>query len=458
MSTPSGQDPPGQDPRPGPSKARRDEVINALRRGTVPARGLDLLAVGLDRIGPTIDDEIAQTAAGSGTFKCIRGEWGSGKTFASRWIADRARRAGFVTSEIQISETETPLHHLQTVYRRLVERLALGDGDTGAFRALVDGWFYVLEEDVLADGTIGEDDDDALTTGTEALIESRLAEVSRTNPTFAAVLRAYRRATHAGDRATADGLVAWLGGQPNVAASVKRYAGIRGDIDHAGALSFLQGLLTVIRDSGHGGLLVVVDEVETLQRVRSDTRDKSLNALRQLIDEVDGGRFPGLYLLVTGTPAFFDGPQGVQRLAPLAQRLAVDFSGDARFDNPRAVQIRLQGFDHDRLVELGRNVRRVFAAHNDRAERVLDVVDDTYLSELADAVAGRLGGRVGIAPRLYLKKLVGDVLDRVEQFDDFDPRRDYALTVADGELSDVERNAERGIGPDDIDLDVTGSG
>ena len=280
--------------------------------------------------------------------------------------------------------------------------------------------------------------------------------MSRTNSTFATVLRAYRRAMHDGDLATAEGLVAWLGGQPNVAAAVKRYAGIKGEIDHAGALSFLQGLLTVIRDSGHGGLLVVLDEVETLQRVRSDTRDKSLNALRQLIDEVDGGRFPGLYLLVTGTPAFFDGPQGVQRLAPLAQRLATDFSGDPRFDNPRAVQVRLAGFDHDRLVELGGNVRRVFVSGSPAAERVERLVDDTYLSDLADAVAGRLGGQVGIAPRLYLKKLVGDVLDRVELFDDFDPRRDYQLTVGDHELSEVERNAERGRTPDDIELDLGG--
>jgi hypothetical protein len=439
---------------PGPSKARRDEVIGALRRGTVPSRGLDLLAVGLEPFGPTIDDELQRAATGGGVFKCIRGEWGSGKTFASRWIADRARRAGFVTSEIQISDTETPLHHLQTVYRRLVERLSIGDGDGGAFRSLVDAWFFVLEEDVLADGTIDEHDESALAAATDRLVETRLAEVNRTNSTFAAVLRAYRRAMLDEDYATADGLVAWLGGQPNVAASVKRVAGIKGEIDHAGALSFLQGLLTVVRDSGHAGLLVVVDEVETLQRMRSDTRDKSLNALRQLIDEVDGGRFPGLYLLITGTPAFFDGPQGVQRLAPLAQRLATDFSGDPRFDNPRAVQLRLMGFDRDRLVELGRNVRTVFTSGSPAADRVASLVDDAYLSALADAVTGRLGGQVGIAPRLYLKKLVGDVLDRVELFDDFDPRRDYQLTVDDSELSDVERNAERGLSPDDVDLDL----
>ena len=440
---------------PAPSKARRDEVIDALRRGTVPARGLDLLAVGLDRFGPSIDDELARAASGAGVFKCIRGEWGSGKTFASRWIADRARRAGFVTSEIQISETETPLHHLQTVYRRLVERLAVGDGDTGAFRSLIDGWFFVLEEDVLADGTIDEHDEAALAAATDRLVEARLSDVSRTNPTFATVLRSYRRAMLEGDLATADGLVAWLGGQPNVAASVKRYAGIKGDIDHAGALSFLQGLLTVVRDSGNSGLLVIIDEVETLQRVRSDTRDKSLNALRQLIDEVDGGRFPGLYLLITGTPAFFDGPQGVQRLAPLAQRLAVDFSGDPRFDNPRAVQIRLAGFDHDRLVELGTNVRTVYVAGAEAPDRVAQLVDDSYVSDLADAVAGNLGGQVGIAPRLFLKKLVGDVMDKVDLHDEFDPREHYQLTVGDAELLEVERNLQRGGTIDDIELDLS---
>ncbi|KFC51980.1 hypothetical protein GY12_12745 [Micrococcus luteus] len=98
---------------------------------------------------------------------------------------------------------------------------------------------------------------------------------------------------------------------------MKREAGIRGDIDHDGALSFLQGLLVVLRDAGHPGLLVVLDEVETLQRMRSDVRAKSLNGLRQLMDEVDSGRFPGLYLVVTGTPAFFTGRSGVSLLPPI---------------------------------------------------------------------------------------------------------------------------------------------
>src|SRR6202035_6062624 len=100
-----------------------------------------------------------------------------------------------------------------------------------------------------------------------------------------------------------------------------------------GALCFLQGVLVMLRDSGVPDLVVVLDEVETLQRVRGDMRDKGLNALRQLLDEIDAGRFPGLYLLATGTPAFFAGPMGVQRLPPLAQRLRGDLATDGRFDN-----------------------------------------------------------------------------------------------------------------------------
>jgi hypothetical protein len=84
------------------------------------------------------------------------------------------------------------------------------------------------------------------------------------------------------------------------------------------------------------------------------------------------------------------------------------------------------------------------------------VVDDAYLADLAAAVTGSLGAKVGIAPRLYIKKLVGDVLDRVDLHPDFDPRRDYKLTVADIELTDVERNARAGAtNPDDIELDLS---
>ena len=427
------------------STRRQREVIDSLRRGTVPAHGLGLLAVGLDRFAPAIDDELAAVADGGAVFKAVRGEYGSGKTFFSRWLQERARKQGFATAEIQISETETPLHRLETVYRRIVENLTTEEYPPSALTPIVEGWFFTLESDALAAGA----DPDNLEAAVTELMEKRLGEVARSAPGFAAALRGFHQAQLAGDAADAQGLLAWLAGQPHVAASVKRSAGIKGSLDHFGAFGFLQGLLVVLRDSGFSGLVVVLDEVETLQRVRGDVRDKALNALRQLIDEVQSGRFPGLYLVVTGTPAFFDGTSGAQRLPPLAQRLATDFSGDPRFDNPRAVQIRLPGFDAAALDELGRRVRDVYCDGAD--DRVATVVDDAYLQDFARALTGELGGKVGVAPRVFLKKLVADVLDRVDQFPDFDPRRDYQLTVRRVDLTADEWAA---LSVDDVVLDI----
>jgi hypothetical protein len=434
------------------SPQRRSNIIDALRRGTVPQFGLDALAVGLTRFEAALDEELAKVATGRGAFKAVRGEYGTGKTFFGRWLQERARGKSFVSSEVQVSETETPLHRMETVYRRLIERIATADTGTGAFRSIIDGWFFALEQDVLADKTVEAPDERTLLARTEALLEKRLASVNRVAPAYAATLRAYRRAVAANQTDIAEGLIAWISGQPNVAAHIRRAAGIKGDIDHFGASNFLAGLLTILRDSGYAGLVLTIDEVETLQRMRGDTRERGLNALRQWIDEIDAGHFPGLFLLVTGTPAFFDGPQGVQRLAPLAQRLHVDFKTDARFDNPRAVQIRLSAFDIEQLTSVGCRVRNIYADGADARERLLTVVDDAYVRDLALAVTGQLGGKVGVAPRLFLKKLIADVMDRVDQFPNFDPRQHYALTLSESDMTFAERAARRADSVDEIDL------
>lgn len=435
------------------SRERRREIIAALRNGTVPSRGLDLLAVGLERFETVVAEELSTVSQGGSIFKAVRGEYGCGKTFFARWMEEFAKKKGFATAEVQISETETPLHRLETVYRRAMEQLSTSDRFLGAFRSIIDGWFYGLEEDLLAEGDIDPNDETALAARADCLLENRLFEITRATPQFAAALRMYRTAQRSGDHATAEGLSGWLSGQPHVAAPIKRLAGVKGDVDHFAALSFLRGMLLILKDSGYSGLLLVLDEIETIQRVRGDVREKGLNALRQWIDDIDGGRFPGLYLVITGTPSFFDGPQGVQRLEPLAQRLHVDFQSEDRFDNPRAIQLRLTTFNIERLVEVGTKVRDLFASDCRSPERVLRLADDSYLNLLARSTTGKLGGKVGIAPRLFLKKLVSDVLDRIDQFDDFDPRTHYRPTFSTAELTSIEREASR-QSVDDIDISI----
>src|SRR5713226_6877678 len=132
------------------SPRRRREVIDALRRGTVPANGLDLLAVGLERFTPALDSDLDAVTGGGSAFKAIRGEYGAGKTFVTRYVAERALRRGFASAEVQISETETPLHKLETVYRRVGEALRTAAFPPSALRPVIDSWFFTLESDVTA--------------------------------------------------------------------------------------------------------------------------------------------------------------------------------------------------------------------------------------------------------------------------------------------------------------------
>ncbi len=119
------------------STRKQREIIDALRRGAVPGRGLDSFAVGMDRFGEAMDRDLDLVAGGGGVFKAARGEYGCGKTFFARWLQERAMGRGFAAAEVQISESDTPLHRLETVYRRLMERLTVSGCRTGALRVII---------------------------------------------------------------------------------------------------------------------------------------------------------------------------------------------------------------------------------------------------------------------------------------------------------------------------------
>lgn len=415
-------------------------VVNALRSGLVPNQGLEHFATGLDPLVSAVNEELDFVSAGKGLSKWIRGEYGTGKTFAARYLCAQARQRRFATSEVQISVNDTPLHHLEAVYRRLIERLETAADGPNAFQAIVEGWLYQIGDEVTRLRGISEEDP-GFADATEQRLEDKLADLSKRNPAYAQVLRAYHRATHEGDFATAQGLLAWLAGQPHTDRSVLKAAGTKGKVDGQASLTFLAGLLQLLRQSGYAGLVVVLDEVETVQRMNAQTREKSLNALRQLMDMLAKEELPGLYLIVTGTRDFFEGYKGLKALAPLYQRVQVNFADDSRFDNLRAPQVRLLPFSDERLLTVGSRIRDLYPAKN--PERVAQRIDDRFLRTLVSQVTTGFGGKVSLAPRLFLRELI-DVMDRVDIHEDYDPATHYRLELDDGKLTPEELAAKHG--------------
>jgi adenosylhomocysteinase len=406
------------------------DIINALRSGTVPRSGLHHLAVGIEVEEAAILEQLDHVATGRGAYKFVRGAYGAGKTFLARLILEDALARNFVVTEAVISP-DTPLYKLEQVYARLISNLRT-PGQEHALKALLDRWIYRVEDRLIALEGFSEDDP-RLLERTEQALEADLARIAALDTGFSLAVRGYYRAQAAGDFAIAQSLIGWLSGQGTVGAAARRYAGIRGQVDRSVALIYLQAVCHVARLAGHAGLVVVLDEVETVQRLRRPEREKSLSNIRQIVDAVDGGDFRYTYFLFTGTPSFFEDRKGVPSLQPLHERIKL-METDDRFRNLRQPQIVLRAFDRERLLAVAHKVRDIYEIAYQPVDHTR--VSDAFIEKMADHLTSKFGGRVDVLPRVFLREFV-HVLDLVQDYPDYNPAAQYAF--------DAEKARREGI-------------
>lgn len=421
-----------------PDLPTRQDIAKALRSGTVPAKGLEHFAVGLEAPMASIQELLTHSVSGRSAYKFIRGAYGAGKTFLSTLAACQALDQDFLTSQVVISRAETPLHNLAQVYRKLCLGLSSRSHQGGALQSVIDRWLYELEDKVIRIDGIAEDDP-AFGPAVAQKVEQALLTLGERAGRFVACLRAYHHCQLEGDYASSRALLDWLSGEPKVSAKVKQLAGVTGTLDSTDALIFLRGLLELIRTSGHQGLVLILDEVETVSAQRRPERLKSLEVLRTLIDAIDKNEFSGLVLLVTGTPDFFEGQYGVPSLEPLHDRIRVEFSED-RPDNTRLPQIRLRNFDAHRLLQVARRVKELYpASHPERIERRMD---ESLLQAMVSVFTDGFGGKIEVVPRVFLREFV-NLLDLVD-LHDYEPRGQYSF--------DADRVAESALTADELEF------
>ena len=407
-------------------------IINALRRGTVPASGLEKIAVGLDVEEEVIAKQLEYVAQGGGDLKFIRGDYGSGKTFLVARALEIARTRGFVTSHVIISSS-TPLYKMKQIYQQICANLRTREEEHAA-KAIIDSWLFGIEERILRvhEGSVN---DEALEIATIREIEMALAGISEMNTSLAAALRTYYKANNAGEFPLAQSAIGWITAEPNIGREFKYKAGIRGDIDETVATIFLKGLIKVITSAGYSGLAIAIDELETTQYLARAQREKGYMTLHQIIDSVDRGDLAHCYLLFTGTPSFFEGSKGIRSLPALFDRIGV--SPQESFRNPRQPQIILNKFDVHKLEQVALKVCTIYSQAYREVDR--DRVSHRFIRAMIHRVTEKFGGRVDVIPRVFLKEFV-DLLDKCELYEEYNPWDAYEFTPdhLKGELKEEE--------------------
>ena len=200
-------------------------------------------------------------------------------------------------------------------------------------------------------------------------------------------------------------------------------------------MHYLRGVLEIVKAAGYKGLVIVIDEAETILRMRKDSRHKSLNGIRQIADAASS--YPGLLWLFTGTAEFFDTRHGVAGLTPLHDRIRFISSGG--FASLRQAQLELKPFNAERLKAVALRLRELYPGR-DRSRLESEVSQDFIDRLVADVTAG-FKGDVGIVPRQFLREFVTQ-MDLVDENEDYSPAEQYGFTPS--ELSPEEQTALAG--------------
>ena len=397
-----------------------EHVFESLRKGLVPERGIDTIAVGIEKQRGELHRQLELAGGGEGTIKFLRGGYGCGKTFMARLALLDAQERGFATSFVVVSDNDLKFHRFDDVYRKVMTELGTSSCPRGALSDILDRWIARVEDALIA---AGEDEDAAdFDEKVQQRLEADLASLTggQAPQDFIRVIQTIFRLKQAGEVSEAGALISWLCGSGNVAAASKKVAGIKGDIGSRDALDYLRGVLEIVKAAGYKGLLIVIDEAETILRMRSDSRHKSLNGIRQIADAASS--YPGMLWLFTGTPEFFDTRHGVAGLTPLHDRIR--FLKQGAFASLRQAQLELVPFDAERLRSVALRLRELYpsATRSVLEERVsLDFID-----RLVAEVTKGFRGDVGVVPRQFLREFVTQ-LDLVEENDDYVPMELYGF-------------------------------
>ena len=397
-----------------------EHVFESLRKGLVPERGIDTFAVGIEKQRGELHRQLELAGGGEGTIKFLRGGYGCGKTFMARLALLDAQERGFATSFVVVSDNDLKFHRFDDVYRKVMTELGTSTCPRGALSDILDRWIARVEDALIA---AGEDEDATdFDEKVQQRLEADLASLTggQAPQDFIRVIQTIFRLKQAGEVSEAGALISWLCGSGNVAATSKKVAGIKGDIGSRDALDYLRGVLEIVKAAGYKGLLIVIDEAETILRMRSDSRHKSLNGIRQIADAA--GSYPGMLWLFTGTPEFFDTRHGVAGLTPLHDRIR--FLKQGAFASLRQAQLELVPFDAERLRSVALRLRELYPSgmRSVLEERVsLDFID-----RLVAEVTKGFRGDVGVVPRQFLREFVTQ-LDLVEENDDYVPMELYGF-------------------------------
>jgi hypothetical protein len=411
-------------------------LIRSLADGTPVMEGIRYIHVGhtnwIDAQAELLR-ELAEDHDSDVLF--VRGAYGAGKTHFLGCVQERAQEAGWATAHLECRRDKIELDRFDTVYPRILYKLRshrmLQDAvEQGLDPAEMDGGRWFLDKwAALLLSRAGHGEGPVRRT---MEVEERLYSLLQTSVlqrnlpgNFQRALCAYARATVVGNADLCNELVGWFRAEPRhvkIPAALLQRPGLGGrgpaagrpappvdlpPITRAAGVEMLRGILWLIKQTGHQGLVLGVDELEEIAKLRPKRRqDQCFQTLREFVDNSDGDL--GLRYLCTyfaATPEMFDSPDYFRRYDALSTR--IEPVGEKINWRSPVIDLDRTPLSDREFRLLAHKIRETHhVAHSwDSRQTVTNVV----LDRIVHAV---LGARYRVAKPRLLCRVVVDELER----------------------------------------------
>ncbi|MCG2662675.1 ATP-binding protein [Brevundimonas sp.] len=336
----------------------RDIILQALAAGVVPRSGLPHIQVGRSAEINALVRDVDRIADGGSAVRFVIGEYGAGKTFFLNLVRLIALERRCVTIHADLAP-DRRIHatggQARGLYAEAVRNMATRTKPDGnALASIVEKFVTECVRDAEGRGA-----------GVEAVIDERLAPLQDHNGgyDFAAVLKAYWRASEDADAGGKAAALRWLRGEYTTKTEARQALGVRNIIDDGDVYDSLKLLAAFVRLAGYAGLVIVFDEMVNLYKLQSaQARNQNFEQILRIVNDVLQGNASGIGFVFGGTPEFLmDSRRGLYSYQALQSRLVENaFATNGLIDLSGPV-IRLQSLTPEDLLILLFNLRTVFA-------------------------------------------------------------------------------------------------
>jgi hypothetical protein len=393
------------------------QVVEALRQGKPPQRGVDLYSVGNEKLIEGVKKRHLSGLTDRGIIRFVSGSWGAGKTHFFRQLREAAFQNDCLVSNVELDVNSAALNKFQSVFSAIIRQIAtpsyyMGNTilETAPFGTVVReslAWLATGKRDIG-----NEIPYEQYAKATESLMSDHGIDID-----FKKMIQKYWETflPEAPDPSvieqTRGEILQWFCGEGTVGSFRKQF-GVSKIVSKDNAKLMLQSLAAFVRLSGYKGLLIMFDEAEQAYSVlRKSALREAHNNLLSLINNIES--LPGLFLIYATTPDFYTDPKhGIVIYGALSGRVGKPEERHPRaldtIWNLDAVETRLEDYQ-----EAAKKISKVYTLAYPAVETILP--DDIAMTEKVTVLFQRHPTLAAIRFwRLLVTALIMDFDDHLE--------------------------------------------